>query len=309
MHPATSVIFFTTVSGAGYGLLVVSILGYLFGLFSADNSVMLINLALAFVFVTAGLLSSTFHLGHPERAWRALSQWKTSWLSREGLAAILTFIPWAVFVATLLFLKNDTLQLWSGIVTAILATVTVYTTSMIYRSLRTIGAWFNSFVTPLYLLFGLTSGLTILNLVLFLSGSPSEKINNLALVCFVITLILKKAYWKSMTKESETTLETATGLGHMGKVSSLEHPHANKNYLLKEMGFEIGRKHSEKLRKIFTIGWIAGLISLGLTIVFAGTLASVLSAVAVLALVIGLGVERWLFFAEAKHTQALYYGH
>lgn len=309
MHPATSVIFFTTVSGAGYGLLFVTVLGYLFGLFDIDLPVLLINLGLSFVCITAGLLSSTFHLGHPERAWRALSQWKTSWLSREGLAAILTFVPWSIFIGSLVFIQNDTLQLWSGLMTAAFALITVYTTSMIYRSLRAISAWFNSYVTPLYLLFGLTSGLTVLNLVLFLDDSSSEKVNNLALVCFAITLILKKAYWKSITKQSETTLETATGLGHMGHVSSLEHPHANENYLLKEMGFQIGRKHSEKLRQIFIIGWIVALISLALTHVFTGIFAALLSALAFLALVIGLAVERWLFFAEAKHTQALYYGH
>ena len=35
---------------------------------------------------------------------------------------------------------------------------------------------------------------------------------------------------------------------------------------------------------------------------------SALLALAVLSLTLGLVVERWLFFAEAKHAVALYYG-
>ncbi len=309
MHPAASVIFFTTISGAGYGLLVVAILGHLSGLYVTSQSVLLTTLMLAFVFVTAGLLSSTFHLGHPERAWRALSQWRSSWLSREGLSAIVTFIPWLIFTLTVVFNLNESLLLWSGVITVIMAMVTVYTTSMIYRSLKTIAAWYNPFVTPLYLLFALTSGIAILNLILFVVESPSERINNLTLVCFVITLLLKRAYWYSIKVGSETTLETATGLGHMGDVKSLEHPHANDNYLLKEMGYQIGRKHSHKLRNIFTIGWILALLALALTLVFTGMVSTLLASIAVLAMATSLGIERWLFFAEAKHTQALYYGH
>ena len=97
MHPAFSVIFFTSASGAGYGLLT------LLGLFATLDWLPLnapFNLSvitLALVLITAGLLSSTAHLGHPERAWRALSQWRSSWLSREGVFAIITYIPASIF--------------------------------------------------------------------------------------------------------------------------------------------------------------------------------------------------------------------
>ena len=98
MHPAFSVIFFTSASGAGYGLLT------LLGLFATLDWLPLnapFNLSvitLALVLITAGLLSSTAHLGHPERAWRALSQWRSSWLSREGVFAIITYIPASIFL-------------------------------------------------------------------------------------------------------------------------------------------------------------------------------------------------------------------
>jgi len=93
MNPAYSVIFFTTASGAGYGLL--ALLGLIGALTGAPLPPLfaLVAIVFALALITAGLLSSTFHLGHPERAWRALSQWRTSWLSREGIAAILTYPP------------------------------------------------------------------------------------------------------------------------------------------------------------------------------------------------------------------------
>ena len=85
MHPAYSVIFFTSASGGGYFLLtLLGVFGAL-GVLPPDPVLGLIAFGLAFAMVTAGLLSSTFHLGHPERAWRAFSQWRSSWLSREGV--------------------------------------------------------------------------------------------------------------------------------------------------------------------------------------------------------------------------------
>src|SRR5882762_5808075 len=97
MHPAFSVIFFTTASGAGYGLLALMSLLAALGRLPADRWFGLAGLGLGLVAVSVGLLSSTFHLGHPERAWRALSQWRTSWLSREGVASLATYIPAGVF--------------------------------------------------------------------------------------------------------------------------------------------------------------------------------------------------------------------
>ena len=98
MHPALSVIVFTTASGAGYGLLALlrrAGAGRLAA--GRDPWFGAAALGAALLLVTAGLLSSTAHLGHPERAWRALSQWRTSWLSREGVAALATYVPAGLF--------------------------------------------------------------------------------------------------------------------------------------------------------------------------------------------------------------------
>src|SRR5204862_3402126 len=100
MHPAYSVILFTTASGAGYGLL--ALLGFVgFNHGPASSFIFgLVAIVIALGLITIGLLSSTFHLGHPERAWRAFSQWRSSWLSREGVAAVLTYLPAVLFSAT-----------------------------------------------------------------------------------------------------------------------------------------------------------------------------------------------------------------
>ena len=106
MHPAASVIFFTTASGAGYGLLFLLGLALPLGLIPADRWLGLVAMGLALGLIGLGLLSSTFHLGHPERAWRAFSQWRSSWLSREGVAAVATFLPAGLFAIGWVFLEN-----------------------------------------------------------------------------------------------------------------------------------------------------------------------------------------------------------
>ncbi|MEM9784774.1 MAG: DmsC/YnfH family molybdoenzyme membrane anchor subunit, partial [Pseudomonadota bacterium] len=99
MHPAKSVILFTTASGAGYGLLIWLAIFSATGAIAPDRGFGLIAFTLSLGLVTGGLLSSTLHLGHPERAWRAMSQWRTSWLSREGVAALVTYAPALLFAA------------------------------------------------------------------------------------------------------------------------------------------------------------------------------------------------------------------
>ena len=93
MNPAPSIVFFTTASGAGYGLLFWLGLLRPLGLVPGVPAFALLCLALALLLITAGLASSLLHLGNPQRAWRAFSQWRSSWLSREGVAAVATYVP------------------------------------------------------------------------------------------------------------------------------------------------------------------------------------------------------------------------
>ena len=83
---------------------------------------------------------------------------------------------------------------------------------------------------------------------------------------------------------------------------------SHQNYLMKEMGYQIARKHSNKLRRVFQVSWLVSVVALSLTLVFMGTIAVVMAVVGCILMALGIVVERWLFFAEAKHDQALYYG-
>ena len=100
---------------------------------------------------------------------------------------------------------------------------------------------------------------------------------------------------------------TATGLGAKGKVTPLEKPHTEENYLMKEMGFQIGRRHSRKLRKLFLSLWIFAALLVALPYFVPIKSLEIFSLCALILSGISISIERWLFFAEAKHTVALYY--
>jgi sulfite dehydrogenase (quinone) subunit SoeC len=308
VHPSFSVIFFTASSGAGYGLL--ALLGVLvpLGIVPQDTLFAVVALGLALGAITAGLVSSTFHLGHPERAMRAFSQWRSSWLSREGVASVATYVPAGLFAIAWVFFGAVSGIL--GILAALGAVATVICTAMIYRSLKPIQRWHNSWVMPNYLALALMTGALWLAWLLRLFGAGIASVDWLAILAIVLAAALKLGYWRFIdTTSSASTAESATGLGALGKVRLFEAPHTSENYLLKEMGFQIARKHAAKLRRIafllaFAIPFLLSLVPLlagGWPAMFATLIAAPLATLGVL-------VERWLFFAEAKHAVTLYYG-
>src|SRR5437667_1068756 len=142
MHPALSIVFFTTASGAGFALLLLIGLAVPLGLLPANGGFGFAALATAFVLAAGGLVSSVFHLGHPERAWRAFSQWRSSWLSREGVASVATYLPALGFAFGWVWL-GDVRGVWGalGLLTALGALATLACTGMIYASLPTIQRW------------------------------------------------------------------------------------------------------------------------------------------------------------------------
>jgi DMSO reductase anchor subunit len=311
VHPSLSVIFFTTASGAGYGLL--ALLGVLapFGLLPADPRFGLVALAMALAAITAGLLSSMFHLGQKSRAWRAFSQWRSSWLSREGVAAVATYLPAGLFGIGWVFLGNVSKA--AGVLAALGAVATVYCTSMIYRSLKPVPRWHNGWVVPNYLALALMTGLLWLAPVLQVFGARPELgglVPVLVPVAIALAAVLKLGYWRFIDDAPATsTAGSATGLGSLGTVRLFEAPHTSENYLLKEMGFSIARKHAAKLRRIaIVLGFgLPFLLSL-VPFIASGWLALVAAFAAAILGTIGVFVERWLFFAEARHAVTLYYG-
>jgi DMSO reductase anchor subunit len=311
VHPAPSIIAFTTASGAGYGLLFLLGVAAPAGLIPATSAFGMAAFALALGLITLGLLASLLHLGHPERAWRAVSQWRSSWLSREGVLALLTYLPALGFAAGWLLVgKTDGWIAVLGVLAALGAALTVYCTSMIYASLKPIREWRQPLVPPVYLAFALMTGALLLHALLLLFGAARTWAAALALVATALAFGLKAGYWAAIDRAAPgPTPETATGLGARGKVRMLEPPHTETNYLLSEMGFRIARKHAAKLRWYACLfgGFGAALLTL-LALLSRGALASLLALLAAFSGIAGALIERWLFFAEATHTVTLYYG-
>ena len=301
MHPAVSVIFFTVSSGAGFGLIFLLGLGFPVG--DGIGRVLLISLVGGGLAV-AGLLASTFHLGHPERAWRALTQWRSSWLSREGIAAIITLCLFGLYA--LVWMASGARPQLLGYLVALGAGATVFTTSMIYAQLKTVPQW-KSPLTPLvYLGFALASGWL---LAAAFGNSAAPEIWGIILVG--LAWAAKWAWWaragRSRLSDAGSSPETATGLGFIGKVRLLERPHTGENYLTREMVHRIGRKHARSLRMLaFLLG---GILPVAILAILALSGAPALfNLLAALSMLVGLLAERWLFFAEAEHSVSLYYG-
>jgi DMSO reductase anchor subunit len=264
--------------------------------------------------VTFGLVSSTLHLGHPERAWRAFSQWRSSWLSREGVLSVATYGPALVFAGGWVLLERaGGWWMLAGLAAAAMSLGTIVCTAMIYASLKPIPRWANSWTVPVYLALGLMTGSVWLQalLQLFSRAGVASGIVTLALVA--LAAALKLAYWQSIaTAPATASAESATGLGHLGTVRLLEAPHTGDNYLLQEMGFRVARKHAERLRRIafglaFVLPFLLSLPALGGAGV-PGWVAGAAAVLAALSATLGVLVERWLFFAEARHAVMLYYG-
>ncbi len=310
MHPAFSVIVFTTASGAGYGLLALTGLAFAAGALPESGWFGGLALGTALVLVTGGLLASMLHLGHPERAWRAFSEWRSSWLSREGVAALAVYGPagllglgWVVFEA------RNGWTIAAALALAPLALATIHCTAMIYRSLKPVHQWCNRWVVPNYFALGLMSGALWLSALLAWWGTGRWSAA-LALAAIALAAPLKFAYWRFIdTTRAKSTPESATGLGDLGKVRPLDPPHTGENYLLKEMGFKLARKHGQKLRRIaLALAFVVPFWFALLAFFAGGFIAAAAATLATLSAMAGLLVERWLFFAEAKHTVMLYYG-
>jgi DMSO reductase anchor subunit len=332
MRPTFSIIFFTVASGAGYGLWILSGWLSLLAPRLADDrnawaATDLVGAALCagFLLVSAGLCSSLAHLGQPQRAWRALSQWRSSWLSREGVAALLCYLPaGTMLLACILggwatgdgsdadrahWLLRMAGSRGAGGILLLLAIVTLFCTANIYASLKPIRAWHNRFVVPTYLVLGIYSGALWVWLLSGMTQSPTTSSSLLIGICSaaVAAGVLKLGYWHFLDKPAPQAPD-ATGLGALGTVRSVEQPHTEENYLTHEMGFRLARKHARKLRALVLalgFGMPALLAVLALVLPAAGAWASWL---AVLFGMGGIFIERWLFFAEAKHVVMLFYG-
>ena len=311
MHPAYSVILFTTASGAGYGLLALMAFFAAAGALPPDRWLGVAAFGTALAMITFGLLSSTFHLGHPERAWRAFSQWRTSWLSREGVLSVATYGPALLFAWGWVVLQ-ETSGFWrvAGLSTAALALLTVYSTAMIYASLRPVRAWFNPYTVFCYVVFAAWTGMLWLNFLAHAFGVHRPSIGVVFVLAGFATWFFKRRYWVFIDSSPPwVPVENATGLGRLGKVRLLDAPSTQETYVQTEMGYRVARKHATRLRVWAFVGYFAIPMAVGLATMALGPWLAIPGAfVAVISGMIGTAIERWLFFAEAKHTAALYFG-
>ena len=321
MHPAFSVIFLTTLIGVGQGLFLAlfTVESYAaFGLLPAqDGRFQAPGSAVALGFLAAGLIASFFHLGRPERAWRSAAQWRTSWLSREVI--VLPAFMGAVFLygaahfagfnpvlATLPSAVPVRLTLLLGIGGTLLAFALFVCTGMIYACLRFLAEWHTALTPINYILMGGASGfvlatamaaLAVPTLVGFLGGW--------ALILTALAAVGRIAsLWRNARLKPRSTPQTAIGIKHPRIVQ-------------RSAGFMAGSFNTREFfhgKPMAWLKWTRHLaIGLGFVVPFVllaagrGEASAALLMAAFAIQYLGLLAERWLFFAQARHPQNLYY--
>lgn len=314
MNPAFSVIVFTTLTGTGFGLWFWLALRIALGDRAQwfDGLGWALGLIAGAALVATGVIASLWHLGKPARVWRAFSQWRSSWMSREGVFAVACFAVAAAMVAiqsVLIETPDDGLALRiGGALLAPLCIAAVYSTAMIYASLKPVPAWRHRLVAPGYLLFAALGGGIVFGPFAATTLDAPNMIGAGIVVGAIALWSVKRAYWRAIDRDA-LPLARGDAVGLPGReVSVFERPHTESNYLTLEMGFVLARKHAKKLRVIATVlfALIPALCALPVWLL-PHVDAAPLLWLAAGAFQLGALVERWLFFAEAKHLVTLYY--
>ena len=308
MHPAFSVLFFTVTSGLGYGLMVMLIL-----LQSFDDTTVFSTQALlltgltALILITAGLLSSTFHLANRKNVWRSLNRIRSSWLSREGFFALL-YYPVALAYLYLLWHNDGQLNTSTfilGLFVVAISFIIVICTAMIYASLKTIPQWHNALTLPNFFIFSLMSGAVLLSaLYTLFSVEASILLNMIGMSLLLIGLIGKLIWFKKIGKASGTTIQTATTFSQ-AQVRLLDPGHSADSFINKEFSYRVGPKTLNLARRLtLSLSFIIPLLLF--VILLNGNGGEIVLWLAFICVYIGLLLERWLFFVEAKHVVRFY---
>jgi DMSO reductase anchor subunit len=307
MRPQFSIIFFTTLAGMAQGLLFfVALLNIEEPVLSAPFLSMLV-LPVSFMLLSLGLVASFFHLGHPERAWRAAMMWRTSWLSREVIALPLVMLLTAI---TFFFVASGIAPAWLWAALLISTLVLWICTAKIYQCIRFIQEWSHPSTLSNFILLGLTSGGLLLEFLLMLWNDPSVPlgmglVSGANFILLFLALNLKLWIWRRNQKlKPQSNLATATGI-------------KGDNIRQTSMGFMGGSFNTREffhhqtdrvignIRKIILLmAYIGPMILLAISM---SSSSISLIAIALLMHYIGQLAERWMFFAEANHPQNLYY--
>ena len=303
MHPAWSVIVFTTVAGAAQGLVVALALATLFDVPLAAGFVDG-ALIVALVMLGVGLASSFLHLGHPLRAWRAVAMWRTSWLSREVII-LPTFI--AVVAAWWLAQRAGVSAPWLPLLAIVASALLWYCTAMVYACIRFIQEWAHALTLVNYTLIGLASGL-VLAAALAVLGSQPALARSLVPWALALTLLAWATRMTALRRNAalklKSNLQSATGI-------------RSSKLVQKSMGMSAGSFNTREFFhgasaaavrhvRLALHGLGFGLPALLLLAVLLGAPLNLL-LLALMVQALGLLAERWLFFAQARHPQNLYY--
>ena len=306
MNPAFSVILLTTLIGAGQGLLLALVAADLAAALAPESALRVVGGTVSVALTVAGLVASTFHLGRPERGWRAASQWRTSWLSREvialplfmGAAAAWTLAQW------LGWSRGSVLLL--GLLAAAACVLLFVCTAMIYASLRFLQEWASPLTLVNYTVLGVASGCTLAAALAALIAPALASPFGVAAMVFTATGLVTRvlSLVRNARIQPKSTLRTAIGI---------RHPVIRQ----RAMGFMGGSFNTREFfhgQSAGTLRWVRDAFLVGAFLLPLGLLALGLgqggAGWPVLAFVVqfaGLLAERWYFFAQANHPQNLYY--
>ncbi len=322
MHPAFSVIFLTTLIGVGQGLFLALFTGHLYSVIKvvpmqADPQTFYgIGSLVALIFMGGGLVASFFHLGHPERGWRAVAQWRTSWLSREVIALPAFMGALALYGLIQYFNWNPVLFnlgpiiVTPSLVVGALATLLAFTlyvcTGMIYACIKFLQEWASPLTVVNYTLLGSASGFTLATA--FSALYAPELVNFYgawAIIITVAALITRgSSLWRNARIKYKSSLQTAIGMRHTQVVQKAQG----------SMGGSVNTRdffHGKTAGFMKSIKWIFLVLVFAVPLILLSVgLSSAAFAVLAAAFVIqyfGLLAERWFFFAQANHPQNLYY--
>jgi len=321
MKPAFSVIFLTTLLGAGQGLFLALFTHQsyaLFGLLPMQSDTFYgYGSVLALLFLTGGLIASFFHLGHPERAWRSATQWRTSWLSREVI--VLPAFMGVVFLYAAVHLSGyrpevvalpSGLLIDLGIILGLFGTLVAFVlfvcTAMIYACLRFLREWHSPLTVINYILLGGSSGFT---LAAFYSASAAPSQTDFFVGwAIIITLLAFAGRGASLVRNSrlkpKSTLQTAIGIKHP-HIAQRSQGAMGGSFNTREFFHGKGNVFLRRIKPAFLVlGFVMPLLLLLLSL---PSPSAPLLGCAFFVQYLGLLVERWCFFAEANHPQNLYY--
>jgi DMSO reductase anchor subunit len=321
MQPAFSVIFLTTLIGAGQGLFLAIYTVQVYatvGILPRQAHAFYVGGAvIALAFLVGGLAASFFHLGHPERAWRAAARWRTSWLSREvialpavigvvGLYGVAHYFVWGLGAVGVALPVPDGMTLMLGGVGTFLAFTLFLCTGMIYASVRFLREWASWLTVVNYTMFGITSGFL---LAAFYSAVAAPALVGFFAgwsVIFIAAVFVTRgaSLIRNERLRPMSTPSSAIGVRHQ-RIAQKAQGFMGGSFNTREFF------HGAAPGVFLAVRWafLALVFPATLLLLWAGVSAgsTVLLGGAFVVHYLGLLTERWFFFAQADHPQNLYY--